>query len=85
MSLLIGVKIACYNQFFLQCFPKLSVGVKSQICKVIGYYRPANLLSRIFLRQSLVVYNTLPKQTIAFTCLWYKSYENTVGKGRKCS
>ena len=53
MLQLIGVKIACYNQFFLQCFPKLSVGVKSQICKVIGYYRPANLLSRIFFKAEL--------------------------------
>ena len=24
---------------------------------------------------------TLPKQTLVFTCLLYKSFENTVGKG----
>ena len=22
-----------------------------------------------------------PKQTLIFTCLWYKAFENTVGKG----
>ena len=34
------------------------------------------------LKINLLLFNRFPKQALLFTCLQYKSFENTVGKGK---
>ena len=48
--------------------------------EMIGEYEPRD---NAFIDTShfLWIRYPFPKQALVFTCLWYKSFENTVGKG----
>ena len=52
----------------------------SQISVVICSFFEYGIVSKMCIRE-WVNFQPFPKQALVFTCLQYKSYENTVGKG----